>query len=398
MPFKQNLRADIVRVARNAAAGALALAAMAAAATDVACAKDQAWITTWAASPQPTWQGDFPLPTFLPFNLWNQTVRQKVRVSLGGDHLRIVLSNEYGKAPLAIDSVHIALPGADAASIDPATDHVVTFSGAQKLSIPGGAPAVSDPIDLKLAARGDLVVTFLVAGPMPIDTFHWDAEATSYIGAGDQVANATIGQPTKTMTRIFLSDVLVEAAPGAKAVVAFGDSITDGASSGVDQNARWPDFLAENLAPHGVAVCMQGRDFHTFVMVGDGELQEGQVWEAALFGAHQRLGRLICIIDRNGYQLDGAVDDVVGVEPILDKWRAFGWEAHDVDGHDVAALATLLRRLKADTSRQVPAVVLAQTVKGKGVSYMETEPGWHLGYLDPSDAKRAIAEIKAMEI
>jgi transketolase len=143
---------------------------------------------------------------------------------------------------------------------------------------------------------------------------------------------------------------------------------------------------------------MQGRDFYTFVMVGDGELQEGQVWEAALFGAHQRLGRLICIIDRNGYQLDGAVDDVVGVEPILDKWRAFGWEAHDVDGHDVAALATLLRRLKTDTSRQVPAVVLAQTVKGKGVSYMETEPGWHLGYLDPSDAKRAIAEIKAMEI
>ncbi|TIV39305.1 MAG: transketolase, partial [Mesorhizobium sp.] len=114
---------------------------------------------------------------------------------------------------------------------------------------------------------------------------------------------------------------------------------------------------------------MQGRDFHTFVMVGDGELQEGQVWEAALFGVHQRLNRLICIIDRNGYQLDGSVDDVIGVEPILDKWRAFGWEGHVVDGHDVAALATLLRRLKADTSRQVPAVVLAQTVKGKGVSY-----------------------------
>jgi len=143
---------------------------------------------------------------------------------------------------------------------------------------------------------------------------------------------------------------------------------------------------------------MQGRDFHTFVMVGDGELQEGQVWEAAFFVAHQRLTRLICIIDRNGYQLDGAVDDVIGVEPILDKWRAFGWETHEVDGHDVTALATLLRRLKADTSRQVPAVVLAQTVKGKGVSYMETEPGWHLGYLDPSDAARAVEEIKAMGI
>jgi transketolase len=143
---------------------------------------------------------------------------------------------------------------------------------------------------------------------------------------------------------------------------------------------------------------MQGRSFHTFVMIGDGELQEGQVWEAALFGAHQRLGRLICIIDRNGYQLDGAVDDVMGVEPILDKWRAFGWEAHEVDGHDVTALATLLRLLKEDVGRKRPALVLAHTVKGKGVSYMETEPGWHLGYLDPADAERAVEEIRAMEV
>ncbi len=143
---------------------------------------------------------------------------------------------------------------------------------------------------------------------------------------------------------------------------------------------------------------MRGRSFHSFVMIGDGELQEGQVWEAALFGAHHGLGRLICIIDRNGYQLDGAVDEVMGVEPILDKWRAFGWQTHEVDGHDVTALATLFRRLKADEAREVPALVLAHTVKGKGVSYMETEPGWHLGYLDPSDAARAIEEIKAMEI
>jgi transketolase len=141
-----------------------------------------------------------------------------------------------------------------------------------------------------------------------------------------------------------------------------------------------------------------GRDFHTFVMIGDGELQEGQVWEAALFGAHHRLARLIGIIDRNGYQLDGAVDDVIGVEPILDKWRSFGWETHVVDGHDVGAVSTLLRALKADTARSAPVMILAETVKGKGVSYMETEPGWHLGYLDPADAKGAIAEIIAAEV
>jgi transketolase len=141
-----------------------------------------------------------------------------------------------------------------------------------------------------------------------------------------------------------------------------------------------------------------GRDSHTFVMIGDGELQEGQVWEAALFGAHHKLGRLIGIIDRNGYQLDGAVDDIIGVEPITDKWRSFGWEVHVVDGHDIAALTALLRQLKADTSRTTPAMVVAQTIKGKGVSYMETEPGWHLGYLDPSDADRAVKEILERQI
>jgi transketolase len=147
-----------------------------------------------------------------------------------------------------------------------------------------------------------------------------------------------------------------------------------------------------------LAARMLGKDFFTFVMIGDGELQEGQVWEAALFGAHNELGRLVGIIDRNGYQLDGSVDDVIGVEPIEEKWRAFGWETHVVDGHDVAAVTTLLRTLKRDVNRTKPVMVIAQTVKGKGVSYMETEPGWHLGYLDPSDAAKAIAEIEAMEI
>ena len=138
---------------------------------------------------------------------------------------------------------------------------------------------------------------------------------------------------------------------------------------------------------------MQGRDFTTFVMLGDGEMQEGQVWEAALHAAHCKLSHLVAIIDRNGYQLDGNVDDIVGIEPLDEKWRAFGWEVHVVDGHDIAALTELLRRVKADTQRQRPCCIIARTVKGKGISYMETEPGWHLGYLDPQDAERARQEI-----
>ncbi|MFN6993578.1 MAG: transketolase [Aquincola tertiaricarbonis] len=141
-----------------------------------------------------------------------------------------------------------------------------------------------------------------------------------------------------------------------------------------------------------------GRGFHTFVMLGDGEMQEGQVWEAALFAAHYRLSRLVAVVDRNGWQLDGRVDEVIGVEALADKWRSFGWQVHEVDGHDLAALVPLLRALKADTTREQPACVIAHTVKGKGVRHMETEPGWHLGYLAPEDAALAIAEINATEI
>jgi transketolase len=143
---------------------------------------------------------------------------------------------------------------------------------------------------------------------------------------------------------------------------------------------------------------MLGQDFTTFVMVGDGEMQEGQVWEAAMAASHHKVGNLVAIVDRNGFQLDGSVDDVIGVEPLADKWRAFGWEVYDVDGHDLAALTPLLRRIKAEKGREKPVCIIAQTLKGKGVSYMETEPGWHLGYLDPEDAQRAIDEIKSKVI
>jgi len=140
------------------------------------------------------------------------------------------------------------------------------------------------------------------------------------------------------------------------------------------------------------------RAYTVFVMLGDGEMQEGQVWEAALFAGHNKLSRLVAIIDRNGYQLDGKVDDVMAIEPLADKWRDFGWETYEVDGHDIAALTRLLREVKADDQRQKPCCIVARTLKGKGVSYMETEPGWHLGYLDPSDAQRAIDEIMSKEI
>ena len=120
--------------------------------------------------------------------------------------------------------------------------------------------------------------------------------------------------------------------------------------------------------------------------MGDGEQHEGQVWEAAMSAAHHGVGNLIAIIDRNQYSLDGKVDDVIGIEPLAAKWRAFGWNVSEVDGHDVDELLPTLAGLAAGAaSGRAPSLVIAHTVKGKGVPFMESELGWHLGYLTPAD-------------
>jgi len=167
---------------------------------------------------------------------------------------------------------------------------------------------------------------------------------------------------------------------------------------GVDFSSGSIGHALSNGVGMAVGGRMSQRDFNVFVMLGDGEMQEGQGWEAALFAAHNQLSRLIAIVDRNGYQLDGKVDDVMGVESLKEKWQAFGWEVHEVDGHNLVELTALLRRLRADDARTRPACVIAKTIKGKGVSYMETEPGWHLGYLAPQDAQSAVDEILSREI
>jgi transketolase len=139
---------------------------------------------------------------------------------------------------------------------------------------------------------------------------------------------------------------------------------------------------------------MKGYDSNVFVLLGDGELHEGQIWEAALSAAHHKVSNLIAIVDRNDYSLDGRLDTVTNIEPLADKWRAFGWDTHKVDGHDVAALLALLRSIATDTTRTGPAVIIADTVKGKGISYMEAEFGWHLGWLAEQDELNAIEELK----
>ncbi len=175
---------------------------------------------------------------------------------------------------------------------------------------------------------------------------------------------------------------------------AFGDHPDMKRIPGIDFSSGSIGHALSNGIGMALAGRMTGRNYTVFAMIGDGELQEGQVWEAALSAAHHRLDRVIAIVDRNGYQLDGQVDEVMGVEPVAEKWRAFGWEVVTVDGHDVLAVHDALVRARDKDSDGIPVCIIAKTVKGRGVSYMEEEPGWHLGYLTPRDGERAIEEIK----
>ena len=123
-----------------------------------------------------------------------------------------------------------------------------------------------------------------------------------------------------------------------------------------------------------LATRLDQRPSGVYVLLGDGELEEGQVWEAAMAAAHYKLDNLVAIVDYNGLQIDGPIGEVLSPEPIADKWRAFGWEVFEVDGHDIQQLDEAIRQAQG-TSR--PAVIIACTTKGKGVCFMENQCGWH---------------------
>jgi transketolase len=132
-----------------------------------------------------------------------------------------------------------------------------------------------------------------------------------------------------------------------------------------------------------------GHPFRVFCVVGDGEAQEGLVWEAAMAAAHYRLNNLTVIMDYNQLQIDGSNDQVMSLGDILDKFRAFGWETLEADGHDIGAIAETLSRAPGDK----PRFVLCHTVKGKGVSFMENAVGWHGKPMDQEQFNAAMREM-----
>ena len=142
----------------------------------------------------------------------------------------------------------------------------------------------------------------------------------------------------------------------------------------------------------GVALALKRKsnfDSRVFVLLGDGECDEGSVWEAAMAAASYRLDNLVAIVDKNGLQYDGDTEKVLALDDLATKWKAFGWNAIDVDGHDVSRLQEGLSR-----KGEKPLAVIAHTVKGKGVSFMENVPAWHHSILTQRQFAQALAELE----
>jgi transketolase len=162
--------------------------------------------------------------------------------------------------------------------------------------------------------------------------------------------------------------------------------------------------LATGSLGHGLAVgnglALAGKhdrlDYRVFVVLGDGECQEGSIWEAAMTAAHYRLDNVVAIVDRNGVQEDGPTEEIMALEPFAAKWQAFNWEVREVDGHDLAALSAALHRLPFAAGR--PSLLLARTVKGKGLSFAENTNAWHYGKLSPELKAQALAELAAARL
>ena len=141
-----------------------------------------------------------------------------------------------------------------------------------------------------------------------------------------------------------------------------------------------------------LAARLQGRDWRVYVIVGDGENDVGETWEAAMAAPNLKLDNLVVLIDRNGIQQEGRTEDIMPLEPLADKWRAFGWHVLEIDGHDVREVLEALAAARAVKGR--PVCILARTVKGKGVSFMENVIKYHGAATTDEELSRALAELE----
>ncbi len=233
-------------------------------------AADNTWIATWTASPQRMPQIDIPGAPPLPkTGLEDQTVRQRARISVGGQRVRVRLSNEFGTEPLTIGAASVAIAG-NQSVIDVASIRKLTFGGSTSIVIPPGAPIVSDPIEFPVKDSQELAVSLYLPDKAELTTVHFTGQQTEYASSkGDFTQVATMPVASSNTMRLYLSAIEV-AGTRAKVLVILGDSITDGVGSKVDANHRWPDFLSDRLRAKNMNVAIANQGISGNRVLGDG--------------------------------------------------------------------------------------------------------------------------------
>jgi lysophospholipase L1-like esterase len=208
-------------------------------------AAEPGWVATWGTSAAPQLADAAQMRSAkLVFD--NQTLREVVHISLGGDSVRVRLSNAFGKDAVEIGGAHLALRDKGSAILS-GSDRALTFSGRPGVRIPPNAIVISDPVKLKVAAGADLTVSLFLPKPATGGGVHYSAQQTSYVASGDKTAAPSLDGASTLPSWVFLAGVDVLVPGKAATIVTFGDSITDGARSTTDTNNRWPDILAARL-------------------------------------------------------------------------------------------------------------------------------------------------------
>ena len=212
------------------------------------------WVTTWTAAPQARLQaplgaqrgGPAPPANAAPASFNDQTIRMIVHTSLGGRRARVTLSNAFGNSPLMIGAVHVALRSRESA-IAAGSDRALAFNGKPAVTIAPGAHVISDPVDLNVPQLGDLAISIYVPGDSGQLTLHNTGLHTTYIAKGNVTAESVFNDAVTTRSYYWITGIDVAAPADNAAIVAFGDSITDGSTSTPDANRSWPSFLAERI-------------------------------------------------------------------------------------------------------------------------------------------------------
>lgn len=230
-------------------------------------AQAQSWSRSWMAAPLVSRTAPEKRP-----DLSDRTLRQVVRISTGGDRIRLRLSNEMSTRPLLLGAVHVALAGANGETL-PGTDRIVTFNQAQGATIPARAPLLSDPIAMPVKPLARIAISIHLPQGAPDATVHSYSAATGWTAPGDQTAATSLTDATTLSPRVIITGVEVENRKPARTIVTLGDSITDGVRATPDSDRRWPDLLAERLQRGGMTltgVANAGISANRLLSEGDG--------------------------------------------------------------------------------------------------------------------------------